>query len=193
MVMDWFETAFEPEFFEQSQEPKERYLVVCVLSDKKSGESQVNEFLFGFQNKLNEISADGDTVFHKSFVYGDTRVCIKNFSEAEEREIYYIDACAAPVPDSHLMIIADSIVENLSMNSSAASVWLVLIKESAYGIGRADELTLINYYLNRKISYNLAMASYQIQEDWLEKFVKKQGGKVFSFEEVEKLVDYIRS
>ena len=91
------------------------------------------------------------------------------------------------------MIIADSIVENLFLNSSAASVWLVLIKESAYGIGRADELTLINYYLNRKISYNLAMASYQIQEDWLEEFVKKQGGKVFSFEEVEKLVDYIRS
>ena len=49
-----------------------------------------------------------------------------------------------------------------------------------------------NYY-DKKVGYHLAFAGSRLQGDWLEQFVEKQEGKVFSFEETEKLIDYIRS
>lgn len=193
--MDWFETTLGPELFEEPEESGERYLLVCVLSDKKSGECKINEFLFLLQNELNKVSSDSGILFHKAFVYGDTRVCIRRFSQTEDQEIYYMDACAEPVPDSHLMIIADSVVKDFTRKepSSAEPVRLLIIRESEYGIGRADELTLKNYYSGREIPCHLAIASCRLQNDWLEQFVEKQGGKVFSFQEVCELVDYIRS
>lgn len=191
--MDWFETAIEPELFEKSEKPEERYLLFCILSGKKSGECRINEFLYLIQNRLNEIDSKGKVLFHKAFVYGDVGVCIRNFSETEDREIYYVDACSEPVPDSHLMIIADSCAGDRARKYpfSAMPVWLLIISESEYGTGRLDELTLKNYFSKKEIPYHLVMAGSRSHGDWLEKFVEKQDGRTFSFEEAEELADYI--
>ncbi|MDY4970463.1 MAG: hypothetical protein SO101_09415 [Lachnospiraceae bacterium] len=193
--MDWFETAMESELFSEPEGNGERYLLMCLLADKRSGECRINEFLYQLQDQLNRISSEGNVLFHKAFVYGDGRVCIRDFSETEEQEIYYADACSEPVPDSHLLIIADRAAERFLADrpSAAASFLLLIIRESEYGTERASELTLRNYYSDKKVGYHLAFAGSRIQGDWLEQFVKKQEGKVFSFEETEKLINYIRS
>lgn len=199
LFMEWFEAVMEPEVFEQTERQQEIYLMLCMLSDKNTGESRINEFLFVLQQKLNEISAQGAVLFRKAFIYGDTRVCVKEFSKTKESEIYYLDTCAKPVQDSHILLIADAFLERFLEEKTAEgvypapTVWQIWVRESAYGFCFADEAIVSNYYGEQKVLGNLLLVSDSIQNDWLEKFAKKQNGKVFSFEDVDKLVEHIWS